>query len=57
LLAYVSTNRTGYRHAPAICKTCSLLASCTSNRSATRRIIRHVWTDARERTDAHRLTP
>lgn len=60
LLAYVTTDRTGYRHYksdPAICRSCPLLASCTSNRNATRLIIRHVWADARERADAHRLTP
>src|SRR5438876_11070555 len=50
----------GYRHYksdPAICRSCPLLASCTSSRSATRLIIRHVWAGARERADAHRLTP
>jgi transposase len=60
LLAYATTDRTGYRHYksdPAICQSCPLLASCTSSRNATRLITRHVWADARERTDAHRLTP
>lgn len=60
LLAYATTDRTGYRHYksdPAICRACPLLASCTSSRNATRLITRHVWTEARERTDAHRLTP
>jgi len=60
LLAYATTDRTGYRHYksdPSICKTCPLLASCTSSRNATRLITRHVWADARERADAHRLTP
>lgn len=60
LLVYATTDRTGYRHYksdPAICQNCPLLASCTSNRNAVRLIIRHVWADARERTDAHRLTP
>ena len=60
LLAYATTDRTGYRHYksnPAVCKTCALLAACTSSRNATRLITRHVWADARERTDAHRLTP
>lgn len=58
-LAYATTDRTGYRHYksdPAICKACPLLASCTTSASATRLITRHVWTDARERIDAHRLT-
>ncbi|MBZ9788907.1 IS1182 family transposase [Rhizobium sp. 3T7] len=60
LLAYTTTDRHGYRHYtsdPAICQTCPLLASCTSNTKAVRTITRHVWADARERTDAHRLTP
>jgi len=60
LLGYATTDRTGYRHYksdPAICRSCPLLASCTSSRNATRLIIRHVWADARERADAHRLTP
>jgi transposase len=60
MIAYATTDRTGYRHYksdPAICETCPLLASCTNNRNAQRTITRHVWQDARERTDAHRLTP
>jgi len=60
LLAYATTDRTGYRHYksnPAICRICPLLASCTASRNATRLITRHVWADVRERTDAHRLTP
>jgi transposase len=60
LLAYSTTDRNGYRHYksnPAICRTCPLLASCTSNAGANRLIIRHVWAEARERTDAYRLTP
>jgi len=59
-LAYATTDRTGYRHYksdPAICRTCPLLASCTSNPKAERIITRHVWQDARDRTDLHRLTP
>lgn len=60
MIPYATTDRTGYRHYksdPAICKSCPLLASCTNNRQAIRTITRHVWQDARERTDAHRLTP
>jgi transposase len=59
-LAYATTDRHGYRHYksdPAICRTCPLLGSCTGNAKAERTITRHVWADARERTDAHRLTP
>ena len=60
LLSYATTDRTGYKHYrsdPKVCKTCPLLASCTSNTKATRTITRHVWQEARERTDAHRLKP
>lgn len=60
MLAYANTDRTGYRHYtsdPALCKTCPLLTSCTTNAKAVRTITRHVWQDARERTDQHRLTP
>lgn len=59
-LPYATTDRNGYRHYrsdPSICRTCPLLASCTSNAKAERTITRHVWQDARERADAHRLTP
>lgn len=59
LLAYATTDRSGYRHYksdPAICRTCPLLASCTRNAQSVRTITRHVWQDARERTDANRLT-
>lgn len=58
-LAYRTTDRNGYRHYvsdPKICRTCPLLASCTSNAKAERLVTRHVWQDARERCDAHRLT-
>ena len=60
VLPYATTDRNGYKHYrsnPAICQACPLLASCTSNAKAQRTITRHVWQDARERTDAHRLTP
>jgi hypothetical protein len=59
LLAYATTDRNGYKQYtsdPAICRECPLLASCTSNAQAIRTITRHVWADARERTDANRLT-
>lgn len=59
VLTYATTDRNGYRHYksdPAICRTCPLLASCTTNAKAERTITRHVWRDARERTDANRLT-
>jgi transposase len=59
VLTYATTDRNGYRHYksdPAICRDCLLLASCTTNAKAQRTIIRHVWADAKERTDANRLT-
>jgi transposase len=59
LLAYATTDRNGYRHYrsdPAICRDCPLLASCTANAKAQRTIVRHVWADAKERTDANRIT-
>jgi hypothetical protein len=59
LLTYATTDRNGYRHYrsdPDICRTCPLLASCTSNRNAVRTLTRHVWAEARERVDANRLT-
>ena len=60
LLTYANTDHSGYRHYtsdPAICRSCPLLASCTTNAKSIRTITRHVWQDARERTDANRLTP
>ena len=59
LLTYATTDRNGYKHYrsdPRICRTCPLLASCTSNAKTTRTLTRHVWQESRERTDAHRLT-
>jgi hypothetical protein len=59
LLGYATTDRTGYRHYtsdPAVCRDCPLRASCTSSANATRLIARHIWQDARQRTDANRKT-
>ena len=53
-LTYALTDRDGYRHYRSdrkICSACPLLASCTTNGKAERTITRHVWQDARERTD------
>jgi len=58
-LPYATTDREGYRHYksdPSKCKVCPLLASCATNPKAQKTLSRHVWADARERTDAHRLT-
>lgn len=59
VLPYATTDRTGYRHYrsdPSRCRDCPLLASCTTNAKAQKTVTRHVWADARERVDAHRLT-
>ena len=58
-LTYATTDRGGYRQYrsdPKICRECPLLDVCTNNAKAQRTITRHVWADARERTDAHRLS-
>jgi len=58
-LPYRTTNRDGYRqyHSdPAICRSCRLLASCTSSANMTKVVTRHVWQDAKERINANRLT-
>lgn len=58
-LPYATTDRNGYRHYksdPEKCRACPVLASCTSNAKAQKTVTRHVWADARERVDAHRLT-
>lgn len=59
LLPYATTDRNGYRHYksdPSQCRNCPLLASCTSNAKQQKTVTRHVWQDARDRTDSHRLT-
>lgn len=59
IIPYTTTDRNGYRHYksdPARCRDCPLLASCTTNAKAQKTLSRHVWADARERVDAHRLT-
>ncbi|PKR47505.1 IS1182 family transposase [Thalassospira marina] len=60
LLTYATTDRNGYRHYrsdPEKCRTCPLLASCTSNSKHQKTVTRHVWQDTREKVDSHRLTP
>jgi transposase len=60
LLAYRTTNREGYREYksdPDRCRSCPLLASCTTSANATKIVTRHVWQDAKERIDFNRLTP
>lgn len=58
-LSYRTTTRDGYREYrsnPKLCRNCPWLGQCTSNAQAVKTITRHVWEDAREKVDAHRLT-
>ena len=59
MISYATTDRNGYRHYksdPSKCRHCPLLTSCTTNAKAQKTVTRHVWADARERVDVHRLT-
>jgi transposase len=59
-LPYATTNREGYRQYrsdPKQCAQCPLLASCTSARNHQRELNRHIWQDARDKTNKNRLTP
>lgn len=50
-LAYVTTDREGYRHYksdPKHCAQCPLLKECTRSRNMTKVITRHVWQDSKE---------
>lgn len=58
-LHYATTNRDGYREYksnPAVCRSCPLLASCTSSANATKVVTRHVWQDAKEHAETNRLS-
>lgn len=58
-LPYATTDREGYRHYksdPAKCRDCPRLVSCPTNPKEQKTLSRHIWADARERTDANRLT-
>jgi transposase len=60
LLPYRTTNREGYRqyHSdPARCRSCPLLASCTTSANATKIVTRHLWQEAKEKIDFNGLTP
>jgi len=60
ILTYATTERGGYRHYKSdrkVCRTCPLLATCTSSANQTKIVTRHVWEEIRQRTDANRLTP
>ncbi|WP_411431756.1 IS1182 family transposase [Halotalea alkalilenta] len=58
-LIYATTDRHGYRHYrsdPAICRHCPRLTSCTRSANHTKLVTRHVWEDAKERIESHRLS-
>ena len=58
-LTYTHTDREGlrkYKSDPSICSACSSRPSCTKSTAAEREVTRHVWQDARDRSDAYRLT-
>lgn len=60
LLPYATTNRDGYRDYKSdrrVCRSCPLLASCTSSANRQKVLTRHVWQDAKDRAMANRLTP
>lgn len=57
ILAYTTTNRTGYREYksnPSICKNCPLLSVCTESKTHQRLITRHIWQDYMEQCEAIR---
>lgn len=59
LLSYGATDRNGYRHyrsTPAVCASCAQREKCTQNRKMQKTITRHVWEEAKERSNALRLT-
>jgi hypothetical protein len=58
-LAYATTSRQGYRHYKSDskqCRHCPMRSQCTNSANHTKLVTRHVWEDAKERTDARRLT-
>ena len=58
-ITYSTTSRIGYREYksdPKFCKRCPLLLQCTRSANHIKVITRHVWQDAKERIDQHRLT-
>ncbi|MNJ38584.1 Transposase DDE domain protein [compost metagenome] len=50
-LAYRTTRRDGnrdYKSNPAVCRSCSLLQQCTTNKDQQRTIQRHIWEEQKE---------
>jgi len=59
VLVYKTTSREGYRHYqsnPQACKNCPHLVRCTKNKQHVKTVTRHVWEDAKERINQHRLS-
>lgn len=57
ILRYRTTNREGYREYksdPSICRACELLSQCTSCKTKTKLVTRHVWQDYKEAVNDHR---
>ena len=58
ILHYRTTNRLGYREYvsnPIQCKHCTQRDQCTRSQNHTKVITRHVWQEAKDQIDAHRL--
>ena len=59
VLSYKTTSREGYRHYqsnPKQCLSCEKRSQCTQNAKAIKTLTRHVWEEAKEAVDQHRLT-
>ncbi len=59
-LPYSTTNRVGYREYksdPTQCRECPLRGQCTKSQNRVKVVVRHVWEEAKERINQHRLTP
>jgi transposase len=60
ILKYARTDKEGYRHYKSdrkICAACPLRESCLTKTTRVKSVVRHIWQDSRDRTDAHRLAP
>jgi len=60
MLSYARTDKDGYRYYKSRtgdCADCPLRTKCISAKAKIKAVTRHVWADAREQTDSHRLTP
>lgn len=60
VLTYRTTSRAGYREYksdPKVCRHCPVRKRCTRSQTMQKVVIRHVWADAKEKVDRHRLSP